>query len=132
MTTKKRSARIPGRDRTLPIVSFLRHVAQSGMRSACWEAFFGITEQLSEPELVILGHMFGLAGGAQRLEQACIFCGCTERSACVLEAGTTCAWASCRPPVCTNPKCMRRAKAAGIALPIADSARAVTRRAQRR
>ena len=117
MTTRKAKTTIPGRNTRLPIVRFLRSVAQGGTKSEAWAQFFGVAEQLREPELVVLGHLFGVAAGAQRLEEACIYCGCTYGEPCEIDnAGTTCAWISHRPPVCSSAPCVKAAKAHGMKL----------------
>ena len=47
----------------------------------------------------------------------CRFCGCTWDDACVLDRRgiamlITCAWADSTRTLCTNPKCLEKAKAA--------------------
>jgi hypothetical protein len=47
---------------------------------------------------------------------ACIYCGCTETNACLVENlegdSVGCSWISLKPPVCSAPKCVDKLKAA--------------------
>ena len=43
--------------------------------------------------------------------KACVHCGCTEDRACDL-GGFGCSWAWLHPPVCSNPECVKKERAA--------------------
>lgn len=43
----------------------------------------------------------------------CRFCGCTELHACLLFDDEPCAWVDVAQTICTNPKCLAKARAAG-------------------
>jgi hypothetical protein len=36
----------------------------------------------------------------------CLYCGCSEFDACILDNGVPCSWASTDPPVCSAPDCV--------------------------
>jgi hypothetical protein len=56
-------------------------------------------------------------GGPPRAPRAgmCMYCGCTEEAACVVNEGTdaTCSWHNNDQTVCSNPPCVAKHRVAG-------------------
>lgn len=40
-------------------------------------------------------------------ERHCVHCGCSDSNACMLYDDTPCSWVQLRPPVCSNPECVK-------------------------